>query len=498
MTGPHDQKSIGFFDTSRINPAVFAIMALLVLSVSSVIFENFYPFLIIPVMAVAALSFFDLRWLYALLFFLIPLSTEMDLPGGVNLDFPDEVLMLSIYLIALLWFAHHLFQLDLTWFYHPVSLLLLIHFLWIFIAAINAEIPLYGIKFFLSKSWYIIVFFALPFFVFKSTVNYKIIFHAFFISLGIVVLIVTVRHWIEQDFSFAGVNYVMGPFFRNHVTYGSILAVSFPFVVWLWRISRKGSFASVWLSFLLILIPAGVYLSFTRAAIGAMVLAIGFAFILQWRLIKPTIIIALTGAVIFVGTIVTENRYLIFAPQYEKTITHTDFDNLIDATVKLEDISTMERVYRWVAGFHMLAEKPLLGFGPSNFYSSYKSYTINKFRTYVSDNPEQSGMHNYFLMTAVEQGIPGLVFFIALVVIVFVYAEKVLHMCDEKKDRFLIFAASTCLFIIMVLQTMNDLIETDKVGPFFFISICIIVQMHIKYMRKRKSEIHQNITETEP
>ena len=48
----------------------------------------------------------------------------------------------------------------------------------------------------------------------------------------------------------------------------------------------------------------------------------------------------------------------------------------------------------------------------SNFYPNYQARTVRSFTTYVSDNPERSGIHNYYLMTAVEQGIPGLLVYL--------------------------------------------------------------------------------------
>ena len=71
----------------------------------------------------------------------------------------------------------------------------------------------------------------------------------------------------------------------------------------------------------------------------------------------------------------------------------------------MEDISTMERVYRWVAGVEMVKDKPIFGFGPGTFYSAYKAYTLSSFQTYVSDNVDHSTVHNYFLLTFIEQGL---------------------------------------------------------------------------------------------
>jgi O-antigen ligase len=59
-----------------------------------------------------------------------------------------------------------------------------------------------------------------------------------------------------------------------------------------------------------------------------------------------------------------------------------------------------------------------MGFGPSSFYSEYQSFVDRHFTTYVSNNPEHSEFNNYYLMTATEQGIPGLLIFLTLVITV--------------------------------------------------------------------------------
>ena len=169
-----------------------------------------------------------------------------------------------------------------------------------------------------------------------------------------------------------------------------------------------------------------------------------------------------------------DNKYLNFAPDFEHTITHTEFSDLLSATYKLQDISTMERVFRWVAGYHMIKERPLMGFGPANFHNNYKSYTLYSFRTYVSDNPEKSGVHSYYLMIAIEQGIIGFFIFIALCIFVLIYGETVYHQLTDKEDRLLAMSAIISFGIILSILIMNDMIETDKVGPFFFLSMAIL------------------------
>ena len=183
---------------------------------------------------------------------------------------------------------------------------------------------------------------------------------------------------------------------------------------------------------------------------------------------------------------VQKNNYLEFAPDFEKTITHTSFDNLVEATYKGEDISTMERFYRWVAGMYMARAEPATGFGPGNFYNFYRSYTVTSFRTYVSDNPEKSGIHSYYLMTLVEQGFPGLLFFILLCFFVLIKGEVIYHQTKDPTRRKNIMTILMSMVAIYALLLINDMIETDKVGTFFFMNMALLVNMDLANKEEKK------------
>jgi O-antigen ligase len=183
---------------------------------------------------------------------------------------------------------------------------------------------------------------------------------------------------------------------------------------------------------------------------------------------------------IFINFVTTRDNWLRFAPEFERAVTHKEFSNLLEATTKLEDISVMERVYRWVACSYMIRERPVLGFGPGTFYSYYKDYTVTSFKTYVSDNPERSGTHNYLIMSTVEQGFPGLFFFLLLVGYALFKGERIYHETLDPKRRRVLLMFLLCFANINLLMLMNDLVETDKFGALFFMSLAILVNIDLK------------------
>ena len=176
-----------------------------------------------------------------------------------------------------------------------------------------------------------------------------------------------------------------------------------------------------------------------------------------------------------------------FAPT-ERTIAHEALEDIVAATYKLEDVSTMERYYRWVAGVRMSQEDLLTGYGPGNFHNFYKAYTLNKFTTYVSDNPEKSGIHNYYLMLLVEQGLPGMLIFILLSFWVLIKGEQIYHESPNQLRKDIVAGVLLSTVVIDAFLLMNDLIETDKVGSFFFFNMAVLVNMDLLNRREKRRE----------
>jgi O-antigen ligase len=431
----------------------------------------------------------DFKRLYFLVWATIPFSIEIDLPGGLSTDFPAEPLMwLSCLMLVGYIYLYHK-ELDFSFLFHPVFIALMVHFSWILLTTVISTQPLISFKYSLAKSWYIVTFVLIPLLVFRNLNDFRQWILYFLIPVVATVLIVLVRH-SATGFSFSTINAAVMPIYRNHVDYACLLGVLVPF---LW-INRKWIIEKIPAVFLygsVALMLAGIYFSYTRAAWLCIPLAAVAYYLIRLRLMRVMITAAVAGVLLLVGLLAYDNAYLDFAPDYEKAITHEKFDDLISATYKMEDISTVERFYRWVAGYYMIQEKPLIGFGPSSFYSNYHSYADRHFITYVSDNPERSGMHNYYLMVAVEQGLPGLAIFLLLLVVVLLYGERLFHSMDPGPGRQLLIAALVAFCCNLFILTLNDMVETDKLGSFFFLSISIVI---LAGLRQKTLSQKENMT----
>ncbi len=473
-----------------VNPkSLFWTYSILVLgsTISSILIESYLP-LIIPILPLGlGLIFDDYRRLFYLLFMTIPFSVEYYSDSArLGTDLPSEPIMIFLTGITILAWIKLKFGINRNYIMHSITLFLFMHIFWIFVTSLNSENLLISLKVFTAKIWYVLPFFLFPLITFKETSEFEKTYKIVYKFLFVAICIVLVRHAFE-GFSFAASHGVVRPFFRNHVNYAAISVVSLPFVWAFLRIQKLEGKSVKWLTAILIIFVVGIYFSFTRAAILSMIIALGAWFIIHHRWVKQAL--AISSFVAFIGVLWLSwnNKYMEFTPDFEKTITHREFDNLLEATYKLEDISSMERVYRWMAGIEMIKDRFWMGFGPGSFYSNYKSYSISRFQTYVSDNPEQSGIHNYYLMTWVEQGLIGFLIFIGLCFVILIESENLYHKCTNPKDKYLVMACALAFIIIFAMNLINDLIETDKVGPFFFLNMAFLLFISSKYKKSKHS-----------
>lgn len=430
-------------------------------------------FVIPAVFPLVYLAITDFKKIYFALLFLIPLSIEFQVTESLGTDLPTEPLMIGLMLALILYFIKNAKKIDFSFFLNPIMILLGIHLFWIFLTSFTSLIPLNSFKFLLAKIWYIFAFLLATAVLIKSLKDLKTLFWIFYIPLTFTVLWGLFWHSFT-GFNFDEINPAIAPFFRNHVVYANLLSIFLPFIflarTWYPSASTKRRLLN--LSIFIYLVA--IYFSYTRAAYLAVIaMSLGY-FIIHFRAIKLALLSSIIGVVFIFGFITKNNYYLKYQPSV-KTVSHHELSDIIDATLKGTDVSSMERIYRWIAAVHMANERPLTGFGPNGFVPNYKNYTVFLFETWISENEEQSGVHNYFLMTLVEQGFIGLFIFIAVLIAFFIYGEKQFHKLKNKENQNIILAIMLSMIAIVVSLVFSDMIEVDKTGSFFFINLALLV-----------------------
>lgn len=458
---------------------------LLVSGFASIYTENYLLLLIPFSILFLYLCVNDFRIIYFFLLFLIPLSTEVALPGGFATDFPTEPLIAGLMILFLGALAAKPSIVDKEVLKNPIIFLLLLHYCWILVATIYSQDALVSIKFSLAKTWYIITFVFITGIIIKEVYSFKTAFWCLFIPLLFTVFYSLVRH-ARFGFSFESVNEQMLPFFRNHVNYACTVAQMMPFVVLAIGWYRKGSFTRRFLIFSFVVLLVAIYFSYTRSAWLSLVSAVAMYFVFRKKLSGWLLGLGIAGAIGFMLFMSINNHYLNYEPDFEHTIYHADLEDHLLSTFEGEDVSSAERVYRWIAGVRMWLHKPINGYGPGNFYDFYKSFTVTGFKTYVSENPERSSVHNYFILLLTEQGLVGLLIFLALTIALLTHGQRIYHETKDKQEKRYVMAVLLCLVIIYANTMLSDLIETDKIGSFFFICIALLVNQDVRNKRLLK------------
>ena len=427
----------------------------------------------------------DFRKVFYLLLFTIPISTEFYFPNGLGTDLPTEPLVVGLMLAYGLYLLLYWKQMKRDFLTHPITLFLLVHVAWMILTMVTSSNFLVSFKFMLAKTWYIVGYYFLAASILKEKSDVKKFFWVIFIPFFIAVAITLLRH-STYGFSFEDVKYVMRPCFRNHVLYAAILAVFLPFIVLATTWYKSNNILKWFLIFSVFFFLGAIYLSFTRTAYVAVMIAFGSYFVIKWRLIKLASFCSLILLFMGVFHVVNNNKYLDYAPDFDKAISHYEFDDLVSATAKGQDVSTMERVYRWVAGMQMTKKEKLTGYGPGNFYFFYRPYAVTSFETYVSDNPEKSGIHSYYLMIMTDQGIPGALIFLAFTFFVLIKGENIYHETKDQDRKRIVMALLLSLIIIDAFLLINDMVETDKIGSFYFMNIAMLINMDLLNKKERK------------
>ncbi|MES2773629.1 MAG: O-antigen ligase family protein [Bacteroidota bacterium] len=411
---------------------------------------------------------------YFLLLLLLPLGSELELSPTLSTDFPDELLMWMITGAFFLIVIINRKLVPAYAFSHPLFFLILLHVGWAVVSCVSSEDSWLSVKWVLAKIWYIVPFVVLP----SMFINTKSNMNKALWCLAVPMLLVCIQSLLRHsfyNFSFEGIKETVSPFFRNHVAYSAMLVCLMVPVVAAYFYHPKGSAVRKPLAIIIAIGLAGIVFAYSRGAWVAAIMGIAAAFIIRKKLMAWMMALTIIIVTTFSIWLAKDNNYLRFANQHDQTIFHSNLGQHLEATLEGKDVSNAERFYRWVAGTRMSQEKLWTGYGPNNFYPHYKNFTVTAFTTWVSDNPEHSSVHNYFLLMLIEQGIPGLLFFVTLFFAMFLYAQRLYHRLHDRYWKFAAMCIGIILTMIGGLIFMSDLIETDKIGSLFWLCAGILM-----------------------
>lgn len=439
------------------------------------------------------LLFVNWKMAYWLFLFTIPLSIDFQITGSLSTSLPDEPLMwVFMFLFPFIFFSNPKVLAKDKWWRDPIVTLIILQFLWMIVAVIFSKEFILSAKFMAAKSWFLICFFILPYYVFREKKDFRHAFILFIAPILMTMCIIMVRH-AARGFHFYKVEQAIGDLYYNHVDYSAVLSIVFPLLFVAIPMSRKwrNPFVNIALIGLIAFFIPAIYLTYARAALVAVAFAFAVAIAIRLRLVNlamPVFYALIAMLVIFMAK---DNRFINFRPNYEKTYMHKNFTEHMIATFRGEDMSSMERLYRWIAAMRMSKDEPVKGWGPNAFYYYYKPYAVSSFKTYVSRNVEKSTTHNYFLYMLVEQGWPAMIIYAILVMVALAHAQKTYFRFKDKFYRYCTLGAVMMFSSGFINNFFSELLETHKVGSLMYISLGVLVvlrRISNELLEKEKQE----------
>lgn len=472
----------------------YLLSGLFILLNSLLIVKEFYLGFLIPVAIVVALMY--IFWLDKLMLFIIlvtPLSINIaDSELGVGISLPSEPLMVGVMLLFIL---KTLFngKYDKNILRHPVTITIFINLAWLLVTSITSEMPLVSFKFLAARLWFIIPFYFLGIALFKDARNITRFNWLYVFSLVVVVIYTTIHH-AEYGFAEKQGHWVMKPFYNDHTAYGGILAFFLPvFVGYALSKIRSRTYRLYALLVSVILLGA-LYLSFSRAAWVSLAVALVVMFLIIYKIKFRWI---LSAIVVMISFFYLFQDQILYSLEKNKQDSSANFIEHVQSIYNISsDASNLERINRWQSAFRMFNERPVFGWGPGTYQFIYAPFQRSKERTIISTNAGDLGnAHSEYIGPLSEQGFPGLLSVLSLIVVVMVTGIRVYRKAQNKEVKLFSLVTLLALVTYFVHGLLNNFLDTDKASVPFWGFFAAIVAMDLYH--KDKTAVYDDLPETE-
>jgi putative inorganic carbon (HCO3(-)) transporter len=426
-----------------------------------------------------------------LIVFLVPLSMPLyaffsDLE--VNLFLPSEPLIIIAFLLFFIKISKSE-RIDNKIFKHPVSIAIYINLVWILITALTSTMPVVSIKFFMSRFWFIIVFYFLTVELCKNYSFIKKYLWAYIIPLIIVIFYAIIRHTSIGLFEQEAAHYVVGPFFSDHTSYGAILALVIPVLAG-FTIDRTNRRGIRFLSLIILTIYFIAFiLSFSRAAWLSLIFAGGIFIVVILRIRLWAILLIASIVVYLLLSNFTEIVFRMGRNTQDSSARLAE--HLQSVSNITNDYSNVERLNRWNCALRMFSERPLFGWGPGTYMFKYAPYQISYQKTPIStEEGDRGNAHSEYLGPLSESGFIGSLSFLAIVIITLITGFGVYRKVPTKQMKILSLSLMLGLITYYVHGIMNNFLDTDKASALFWGFTGMLVALDVSYnnVKRRNKE----------
>jgi putative inorganic carbon (HCO3(-)) transporter len=433
-------------------------------------------------------AFYHMDKLFMLIVFFTPISINIEefVSSDVGLFVPTEPLLFGM-LLLMIFNQLKRNQFDRAFLIHPITLIFIAQLCWIFLTALTSPHPLVSFKFLLTKFWFIIPIYFFGVHFFKEEKNVTRFLWLYISTLAIVVVYTLTNHAIN-GFDEASGHWVMFPFFKDHTSYGAILALMYPVLFGLLFSKKRGPLVRLTLIFLIVLLGVGIFMSYTRAAwlslVGAFAIYLLIRFKVRFRYLA---IVGLAG-VLYIAASWTQIMHNLERNRSEHAT--ENLDERIESIANIStDASNLERLNRWGSAIRMWQERPILGWGPGTYAMEYAPFQLASGKTIISTNSGNMGnAHSEYLGPLSEQGLLGMLLMLLLVGYIMYTGITLYIRMPDGEMRIILITLVLGLITYFTHGILNNYLDTDKATIPVWGMTAIIVMLDLKYPKAKKRE----------
>ncbi len=466
--------------------------SILFIAINSFFIANeHYWFSLTPLLlGLLLLYFFSLDKVLLLIVFATPLAVNVEFSNvGAAISLPTEPLMAGVLILFLIKLLFDL-KIERALLRHPVTITVGIYIVWILFTSLTSQLPLVSFKFFIAKLWFIIPFYILGIQLFKTHKNIRT-FAWLYISALLIVAIYTIIHHSQWGFKEDPAHWVMSPFYKDHTSYGALLAMFLPISISF--IFDKYYNRSVRLAAILatVIIIIALILSYSRAAWLSVAFSLVVMFIILLKIKFRYILLTLS---ILTALFFSLQNDIINKLEKNKQDSSADFVEHVQSIYNISsDASNLERINRWQAAVRMFNERPILGWGPGTYQFIYAPYQHSKEKTIISTNAGDKGnAHSEYIGPLAEAGVMGLLSFLAVIISVIYTAIKVFRKSIVRENGRLALVFLLGLMTYYAHGFLNNFLDTDKAAVPFWGFTAIIVALDVYFKNCDKEIIKDN------
>ncbi len=451
------------------------------------LFHGNYYFSLLPLaVSVVYFSFYKTK---ELLFFVIlctpfSLNLEQLALGNVGFYLPTEPILFGLMiLLSIKAFLRGTYDKKLL--NHPITLSVFFYLFWMGITAFTSSNPIVSVKFLIAKLWFVIPLFFYLIIVFRKKENMFRVVWLYLISLSVVVLITLVRHY-TWGFDQKAAHWIMSPFYKDHTSYGAIVAFYIPLSIGLLYRKKNSAIIQYILILFLVILSVGLLYSYTRAAWVSLVAALGVWVLFKLKIhVKYVVLLALFGG--FVGYQYYTD--ISIALSKNKTDSSENISKHIESISNVStDASNLERINRWNCAIRMFQERPVFGWGPGTYAFEYAPFQHSSEITVISTNFGNRGnAHSEYLGALSEMGVLGLCSFFVLLFFVFYKGSKLFIELEDKELKTLLLSVMLALVSYFAHGVLNNYLDTDKASVPVWTCFAIIVAIDIYHSKQPTS-----------